>query len=57
MSICVDRNSKEFKKLPYNYGASLGYSMITSEIKTIDDAINDALGMMRESKGEGEKSE
>ena len=53
----MNRLSKEFKKLPYNYGASLGYSMITSEIKTIDDAINDALGMMRESKGEGEKSE
>lgn len=48
----VNRLSKEFKKLPYNYGASLGYSMITSEIKTIDDAINDALQMMRAGKGD-----
>lgn len=48
----INRLSKEFKKLPYNYGASLGYSMITSEIKSIDDAINDALQMMRSIKGE-----
>lgn len=54
----MNRLSKEFKKLPYNYGAASGYSMITSEIKTIDDAINDSLVMMRQSKSEsGDKTE
>lgn len=43
---------KEFKHLPYEYGASMGYFMIKSESTTIDDAINEALIKMRENKGE-----
>ena len=35
--------NKEFKSLPYNFGATLGYSMILDDIKTIDDAINEAV--------------
>lgn len=35
--------NKEFKSLPYNFGATLGYSMIIDDIKTIDDAINEAV--------------
>lgn len=31
------------KDLPYDYGASIGYSMILDDIKTIDDAINEAI--------------
>ena len=34
---------KEFKNLPYGYGATLGYSMIVDDVKTIDDAINEAV--------------
>ena len=34
---------KEFKNLPYKFGASLGYSMILDDVKTIDDAINEAV--------------
>jgi len=34
--------SKEMKTLPYEFGAAVGYSMINDEIKTIDDAINEA---------------
>ena len=30
------------KTLPYEFGAAVGYSMINDEIKTIDDAINEA---------------
>ena len=30
------------KNLPYEFGAAIGFSMITDEIKTIDDAINEA---------------
>ena len=35
--------NKEFKSLPYNFGATLGYSMIIDDVKTIDDAINEAV--------------
>jgi len=31
-----------FKDLPYEHGATLGYSMITDDIKEIEDAINEA---------------
>ncbi len=47
----VNKLIKEFKNLPYEYGASVGYYMITSESVTIDDAINEALIMMRKNKG------
>lgn len=47
----VNKLMKEFKSLPYEYGASMGYFMITSESTTIDDAINEALIKMRENKG------
>lgn len=48
----VNKLVKEFKNLPYEYGASVGYFMITSESTTIDDAINEALIMMRKNKGD-----
>ena len=35
--------NKEFKNIPYNFGATLGYSMIVDDVKTIDDAINEAV--------------
>ena len=41
---------KELKELPYGFGATLGYSMILDDIKTIDDAINEATLSMREAK-------
>ena len=34
--------AKEMKTLPHEFGAAVGYSMITDEIKTLDDAINEA---------------
>lgn len=34
--------SKEMKSLPHEFGAAIGYSMILDEIKTLDDAINEA---------------
>ncbi len=48
----VNKLMKELKGLPYEYGAGVGYSLITSESTTIDDAINEALIMMRKNKGE-----
>ncbi len=41
---------KLMQDLPHGYGASLGYSMITDDVKTIDDAINEATIDMREGK-------
>lgn len=34
--------AKELKHLPHEFGAGVGYSMITDKIKTLDDAINEA---------------
>ncbi len=34
--------SREMKNLPHSFGAAVGYSMITDEIKTLDDSINEA---------------
>ena len=42
--------NKELKTLPHEFGASIGISMITDEIKTIDDAINEATLEMRSNK-------
>lgn len=46
---------KEFKNLPYEHGASIGYSMITNDMKTIEDAINEAVEDMRNKKNELEE--
>ena len=50
ISTYISKLSKEFEKLPYNFGAAIGYSMIEDEIKTIDDAINEATIEMRKDK-------
>ena len=42
--------TKEMKELPHGFGAAIGYSMIMDDIKTIDDAINEATLEMRTSK-------
>ena len=46
----IHKLSKEMKKLPYEYGAAIGYSMINDDIKTIEDAINEALEDMKKQK-------
>ncbi len=50
ISTYTNKLTKEFKGLPYGFGAALGYSMIMDEIKTIDDAINEATLEMRTNK-------
>ena len=42
ISTYTKKLSKEMKNLPHEFGAALGFSMITDEIKTLDDAINEA---------------
>ena len=41
---------REFKELPYEYSAAVGFSMIVDDLKLIDDAITEALIQMRENK-------
>jgi len=43
----IHKLNKEFKKLPYEYGAEFGYSMINDNIKTIEDAILEATVEMK----------
>ncbi len=52
----IHKLNKEFKKLPYEQGAAIGYSMIEDEIKSVEDAINEAVEdvkKQKESKKEG----
>jgi len=41
---------KELKDLPHGFGAAMGYSIIDDDIKSIDDAINEATLDMRTNK-------
>ena len=48
----TNKLEKEMKGLPHDFGASVGYSMILDDIKTLDDAINEAtLEMMTKKQG------
>ncbi len=48
----IKKLSKEFKNLPYEHSAAIGYSMITDNIKTLEDAMNEAVEDMRTKKEE-----
>ncbi len=48
----IRKLNKEMKELSHGYGAAVGYSMIHDEIKTIDDAVNEATLDMRNNKEE-----
>ena len=50
IDVYVKKIRKEMLELPYGYGASVGYSMIFDNIKTIDDAINEAMIDMQSDK-------
>lgn len=53
----IHKLNKEFKKLPYEYGAAFGYSMIEDDLKTIEDAINEAVEEMKKQKKEKKENE
>ena len=50
VDIYAKKLSKSLQELPYGFGAAIGYSMITDNIKTIDDAINEATIAMQNDK-------
>ena len=43
--------NKNFKTLPFNYGISISYSMIESDTKSIEDAINECVEDIKKQKG------
>ena len=52
VSTYAQKLSKELKDLPHEFGAGVGYSMILDDIKSLDDAINEAtLEMMTKKQG------
>ncbi len=57
----IKKLTKEFKNLPHDRGAAIGFSMIEDDLKLINDAINEATERMKENKtlllgdGNGEK--
>lgn len=52
----IHKLNKELKRLPYNYGAEFGYSIIENNLKTVEDALNEATYDMKRKK-ESSKSE
>ncbi len=52
----IHKLNKEINKLPYDFGAKCGYSMIMDNIKTVEDAMNEAVeDMKRQKASENEK--
>ena len=47
---------KEFKKLPYEYGVAVGFSIINDDLKLVEDAFNEATQMMRKNKSSFEEN-
>ncbi len=50
IDVYLKKLKKELNELPYGFGASVGFSMIFDNIKTIDDAINEAMIDMQSDK-------
>ncbi len=48
--------TKEFKKLPYEYGVVMAYSTINDDVKLLEDAINEATLAVKEQKSEKDVS-
>lgn len=52
----IHKLNKELKKMPYNFGAEFGYSIIENNLKTVEDALSEAIEDMKNKK-ESVKSE
>lgn len=48
----IRKINKGLRELSHGFGAAIGYSMISDEIKTVDDAINEATIDMRNNKAD-----
>ncbi len=47
----IHKLTKEFKNLPYDYGVCITYSMIESDLKSIEDALNECVEEIKKQKG------
>ena len=48
----IHKLNREFKKLPFDYGVAVGYSMILDDVKSIEDATNEAVEQIKNQKEE-----
>lgn len=48
----VRKLNKEFKNLPYDFGAQIGFSIIKDDLKTIEDSINESVEDVKNKKQE-----
>ncbi|MBE6161712.1 MAG: GGDEF domain-containing protein [Firmicutes bacterium] len=48
----IHKLNREFKKLPFETGVSVGYSMITDDVKSVEDATNEAVEQVKLQKEE-----
>ena len=48
----IKKLTKELKNMPYDFGASIGHSMIDSDKKLVEDALNEAVEDMKIKKQE-----
>ncbi len=53
----IHKLNKELKKLPYDYGAEFGFSLILNNLKTIEDALTEAIEDMKSKKINDNKEE
>ena len=51
----MNKLMKNFKTLPFNYGVAISYSMIESDLKSIEDAINECVDEIKKQKKDEEK--
>jgi len=49
----IHKLNKELKKLPYDFGAEFGYSIIENNLKTVEDALSEAIEDMKKKKESG----
>lgn len=55
--IYIKKLTKELKNMPYDFGASIGHSMIDSDKKLVEDALNEAVEDMKIKKQENSLKE
>ena len=53
----IKKLTKELKNMPYDFGASIGHSMIDSDKKLVEDALNEAVEDMKIKKQENSLKE
>ena len=53
----IKKLTKELKNMPYDFGASIGHSMIDSDKKLVEDALNEAVEYMKIKKQENSLKE